>query len=170
MAVSVADIFIRYPDPADFCREVSRLGGNFSLTKQDMEAFGEAYFNRYPEKYVQRNLDEVRLGYKLTRCSLLEKALAGINDQIKDLFRKAFTTPEAVSSLLEEFIRSGDRKLLATSLERLQACLDELKTTVDELPKGMIKERFLGGLSTLLNINYLLRVYFSRISSQSLQE
>jgi len=34
---------------------------------------------------------------------------------------------------------------------------------VGELPKGMIKERFLGGLSTLFNINYLLKIFIGRL-------
>lgn len=169
MAPSLADLFRQNSDLDAFCQEVRKLGGNFNLTSSEMEALGQAYFELYPEKYVQRDLAEVRLGYQLARCCLLEKALAGLPDRVKDFFRQAFDQPESIARLMEDFRRSEEAGLLASSFDRLQASLDQLKTAIDELPKGMIKERFLGGISTLYNTRYLLNIFISQPGFKSLQ-
>jgi hypothetical protein len=170
MALSLADLFRQNSDLGAFCQEVRKLGGNFNLTSREMEALGQAYFELYPEKYVQRDLAEVRLGYQLARCCLLEKALAGLPDRIKDFFRQAFDQPESIARLIEDFRRSEEAGLLASSFDRLQTSLDQLKAAIDELPKGMIKERFLGGISTLYNTRYLLNIFISQPGFKSLQD
>lgn len=162
MTKNLVDLFRTAPDLEDFFAEVKNLGGNFSLTTADLMALGQAYFERYPEKFVQRNLDEVRLGYQLTRFCLLEKALNDFPEEVKEFFRQAFDKPEAASGLLEAFRLSTYGDKLQEYFVQLQASLSEIKTTVDELPKGMIKERFLGGLSTLHNVVYLLKILISR--------
>ncbi len=169
MDKSLAEIFRLMPDLRDFFLEVSRLEGGFRFNREDMEALGQAYFERYPEKFVQRNLEEVRLGYQLTRFCLLEKSLAGVKGELKPFFRQAFDHPESIAGLIAGLSESGRGPELAAGFNQLQAALNGLKIIVDELPKGMIKERFLGGLSTLLNVCYLLKVLFER-TGQSLQE
>ncbi|MBP6908878.1 MAG: hypothetical protein KBC18_00455 [Candidatus Saccharicenans sp.] len=169
MSLSLADLFRQNSDLEAFCQEVRKLDGSFNLTTSEMEALGQAYFELYPEKYVQRDLAEVRLGYQLARCCLLEKALAGLPDKIKNFFRQAFDQPESIARLMEDVHRPEEASLLASSFNRLQVSLDQLKSAIDELPKGMIKERFLGGISTLFNTRYLLNIFISRLSSKSLQ-
>ncbi|MDI6846398.1 MAG: hypothetical protein QME28_09715, partial [Candidatus Saccharicenans sp.] len=78
MKRSLAEIFCLYPGLNDFVREVMKLEGQFDLSRSEMEALGQAYFEKYPERYVRRNLEEVRLGYQLTRVCLLERAMAGL--------------------------------------------------------------------------------------------
>ena len=170
MSISLADLFRHNLDPEAFCREVRKLEGNFDLSSREMADLGQAYFELHPEKFVRRDLDEVRLGYQLTRCCLLEKALAGLPDEIKSVFRQAFDQPESIANLIEEYARSEERQLLVSSFNRLQGSLDVLKLSIDELPKGMIKERFLGGISTLYNTRYLLNLFISRLSVNSLQD
>ena len=170
MSISLADLFRQNSDLEAFCQEVRKLGGDFDLDSRQMEALGQAYFELHPEKFVKRDLDEVRLGYQLARCCLLEKALAGLPPAVKDFFRRACDQPESIAGLLDDYRRSGDLPLLVSSFNRLQASLDELKAAIDELPKGMIKERFLGGISTLYNTRYLLSIFISRLSSHGLQD
>ena len=170
MSISLVDLFRQNSDLEVFCQEVRKLGGDFDLDSRQMEALGQAYFELHPEKFVKRDLDEVRLGYQLARCCLLEKALAGLPAAVKDFFRRAFDQPELIASLLDDYRRSGDLPLLVSSFNRLQASLDELKAAIDELPKGMIKERFLGGISTLYNTRYLLSIFISRLNLNSLQD
>ncbi|MBC7363686.1 MAG: hypothetical protein H5U07_03970 [Candidatus Aminicenantes bacterium] len=162
MSKNLVDLFRTTLDLEDFFTEVKKLQGNFSLSTADLMALGQAYFERYPEKFVQRNLDEVRLGYQLTRFCLLEKALSSFPEEVKEFFRQAFDKPEAAPVLLEAFRVSAFGDRLQEYFVQLQASLSEIKTTVDELPKGMIKERFLGGLSTLHNVVYLLKILISR--------
>ncbi|MBP7794691.1 MAG: hypothetical protein KA087_03360 [Candidatus Saccharicenans sp.] len=169
MSISLADLYRQNSDLETFCQEVRKLGGNFELDARQMEALGQAYFEVHPEKFVQRNLDEVRLGYQLARCCLLEKALAGLPPAVKDFFRQAFDQPECIAGLLDDYRRSENLPLLVSSFNCLQASLDELKAAIDELPKGMIKERFLGGISTLYNTRYLLSIFISRLGSNGLQ-
>lgn len=170
MDKSLAEIFRLAPQLKDFFLEVSRLEGGFRFNREDMEALGQAYFERYPEKFVRRNLEEVRLGYQLTRFCLLEKSLAGIKRELKPFFRQAFDHPENICGLLAGLTESGLGPELAAGFNQLQSALDGLKAIVDDLPKGMIKERFLGGLSTLLNVCYLLKVLIERTGQQSLQD
>ncbi len=165
MPESLAEIFRRTSVLTDFFKIVLQLEGNFPLNPEDMEALGQAYFDRYPEKFVQRNLEEVRLGYELMSFCLLEKALLGLPAGVKEFYRKAFATPEDIPVLIQGFLKSTEPGQLRTSFERLQTALSELKNMVDELPKGMIKERFLGGLSTLFNINYLLKIFIGRLGT-----
>ncbi|MGB9764935.1 MAG: hypothetical protein ACPLZD_06235 [Candidatus Saccharicenans sp.] len=158
----LADIFRSTADLEDFFTEVRSLNGNFPLTVDDLLALGQAYFERYPERFVERNLEEVRLGYRLTRFCLMEKALANLPEEAKNFFRQAFEKPELVAGLLESFRCSTYGEKIQEYFGLLQGSLTEIKSTVDELPKGMVKERFLGGLTTLLNITYLLKVLISR--------
>ncbi|RFT17008.1 MAG: hypothetical protein OP8BY_0950 [Candidatus Saccharicenans subterraneus] len=170
MDKTLAEIFRLKPDLQDFFLEVRRLEGDFPFNREDMEALGQAYFERYPEKFVQRNLEEVRLGYQLTRFCLLEKSMAGIKGELKDFFRQAFAQPDKITGLMADLTGSGLGPELATGFGQLQAVLDGLKAIVDELPKGMVKERFLGGLSSLFNVCYLLKVLIARSGQESLQD
>lgn len=162
MSKTLVDIFRSTSDLESFLAGVQELGGDFPLTADELLALGQVYFERYPEKFVQRNLDEVRLGYQLTRVCLLEKALYGFPEEVKGFFRQAFERPEAASELLKTFRKSVDDEIIQRYFIKLQASLVEIKNTVDELPKGMIKERFLGGLSTLYNVVYLLKILINR--------
>ncbi|MCR4395601.1 MAG: hypothetical protein NUW07_02570 [Candidatus Saccharicenans sp.] len=162
MADSLAELFRLHSQPDDFFEAVRPLGGQFPLGAKEMVALGQAYFERYPEKFVQRDLEEVRLGYRLTRFCLLEKALGNFPEEVKEFFRRAFEQPEAAAGLLESFRGSSQGEKIQEYFGQLQSSLSEIKSIVDELPKGMIKERFLGGLSTLFNISYLLKILISR--------
>lgn len=162
MTKTLADIFRSTAEVEDFFIEVKNLNGKFPLTADDLFALGQAYFERYPERIVERNLEEVRLGYRLTRFCLMEKALADFPDEVKEFFRQAFENPETAAPLLESFRRSPCGEKIQEYIGLLQSSLAEIKSTVDELPKGMVKERFLGGLTTLFNISYLLKVLISR--------
>lgn len=170
MRPSLEELFLRQPDFSSFYEELLRLEGHFDLGREEMELLGQAYLEKYPEKYVQRNMEEVRLGYQLTRLCLLEKALENLSPEIKKFFRQAFADPASLPTEMEKFLKSGDRALLKSSYERLKISLEELKKTIAELPKGMIKERFLGGLTTLLNVCYLLEIHLSRLNPECLQD
>ncbi|MCX8160985.1 MAG: hypothetical protein N3G18_08655 [Candidatus Saccharicenans sp.] len=170
MDKSLAEIFRLEPDLQGFFLQVRRLEGQFRFDREEMEALGQAYFDKYPEKFVQRNLEEVRLGYQLTRFCLLEKSMAGMKRELKDFFRQAFDQPENIAGLVAGLSGSGQGPELAAGFGQLQASLDGLKAIVDELPKGMVKERFLGGLSSLLNVCYLLKLFIGRIGQESLQD
>ncbi|MGQ9800442.1 MAG: hypothetical protein ACUVRL_02070 [Candidatus Saccharicenans sp.] len=162
MEKSLAELFRLHPRLDSFFEAVRQLGGQFSLGVEEMLALGQAYFERYPEKFVKRDLEEVRLGYQLTRFCLLEKVMDNFPDEVKDFFRQAFEQPETISGSLEDFRKSDYGEELADYFNQLQASLLAIKNKVDELPKGMIKERFLGGLSTLFNVVYLLKILIPR--------
>ena len=162
MERSLAELFRLHPRLDSFFEAVRQLGGQFPLGAEEMVALGQAYFERYPEKFVKRDLEEVRLGYQLTRFCLLEKALDNFPEEVKGFFRRAFDQPQAISEILQEFRESDHGEKLADYFSQLQAALSAMKNTVDELPKGMVKERFLGGISTLFNVVYLLKILISR--------
>jgi hypothetical protein len=53
-------------------------------------------------------------------------------------------------------LAAAGREILLADHTALSAALAGLKATIDEIPKGMIKERFVGGISNLFNILYVI--------------
>ena len=47
---------------------------------------------------------------------------------------------------------------LSNMIATIQKRLEEYHFKVDSLPKGMIKERFVGGITNLFNIAYLIKM------------
>jgi len=159
---SPAEIFDRVPDAASFRREIRRLDGDFPFDSGAMIRLGEAYFRRFPDSPSARNLDEVRLGYALVRVCAVEKLVRGMSPDLRDAYRAAFEDPGRAAGVVAARRAVAGPEAPAGDIDALAAGLAVLKTTVDEIPRGMIKERFMGGLSTLFNILYVLRIAAGR--------
>ncbi len=157
--LSPAAIFARNSTAESFRAAVEALAGDFPFAAPDMIALGEAYFRAHPDRTHDRNPEEVRLGYALARVCIIEKTVRGIDPGRRAAYRAIFHDVSKASPLLEPLVAAaGGREALARDCEDLAAALDRIKATIDEIPKSMIKERFVGGISNLFNILYVLRM------------
>jgi hypothetical protein len=64
----------------------------------------------------------------------------------------------AIGSAVDGLYGSIGADGLAVDLALLSAALEIIKKNIDEIPKGMIKERFVGGVTALYNILYVFRL------------
>jgi hypothetical protein len=158
MSAALAEIFRREPDLGSFRRAVAALGGDFSFSSADMIELGTAYFERYPDRIHDRNMDEVRLGYAIVRTAVIEKAVLGLAPDRRPAFREMLDDVSRVGPAVEGLLDSAGPEALAADIEGLAASLAALRATIDEIPKGMVKERFVGGISNLVNILYVIRM------------
>jgi hypothetical protein len=154
MSVSPADIFLGAHDASSFRGSIRALEGRFDFDSGAMIALGTAYFHKFPDRGQNRNMEEVRLGYELVRICAVEKMILVLPEARKELYRSALSNVAAV----DELSTSIGVDVLAEDVARLGAALDDIKRTIDEIPKGMIKERFVGGVTALFNILYLFKL------------
>jgi hypothetical protein len=156
MSPSLADLFRREPDPEAFRRAVVALGGDFPFASADMIELGTAYFERYPDRAQRRNAEEVRLGYAVARVAIVEKALLAVAPSRRDAYRAMFHDVAQVGPSLAGLLAASGPDILLADHAALSAAFDALKAAIDEIPKGLIKERFVGGISNLFNIMYVI--------------
>jgi hypothetical protein len=150
-------LFRRSRDLESFDRAVRALGGDFSFDAEAMIDLGTAYFERYPDRAQGRDLEAVRIGYALARICLIEKAVDGLSAPGREFFRTVFRDPALATALVRARRSRSSREELRGDARRLTASLDALRAAIDEIPKGMIKERFAGGISHLCNVIYIVR-------------
>jgi hypothetical protein len=157
MTASPADIFLRQPELAAFRNSLQALEGDFPFVQEDLIALGEAYFRLFPDRQTDRDLNAVQLGYAIVRVCLIEKAVRGLGPQAKAIFRCALADPARAVSFAREagaiFPPDAPRRDLAA----VEAALDAAKAEIDALPKGLIKERFVGGLTGVLTNLFLIK-------------
>jgi len=158
MGENLTELIRREPDLASFRRAVAALGGDFPLSSADMIELGTAYFERFPDRVHDRNAEEVRFGYAIVRAAVIEKAILGLAPERRPAFREMLEDVSRVGPAVEGLLGSAGPEMLAADIERLSAALAALRATIDEIPKGMIKERFIGGISNLFNILYVIRM------------
>ncbi len=156
MSPSLADLFRSEPDPEAFRRAVVALGGDFPFASADMLELGAAYFERYPDRAQDRNTAEVRIGYAAARVAIVEKAVLAVDPARRDAYRTMLDDVANVGPSLEDLLASWGRSALQADHQALSASLAAQKAAIDEIPKSPIKERFVGGISNLFNIMYLI--------------
>lgn len=158
MSVSPVEIFQAVEDVAAFRSSLKALGGEFVFDSAAMIALGAAYFEKYPDRGHDRNMDEVRLGYELVRICAIEKMVREIPVERRELYRSALSNAATVGPAADGLIKSVGAETLAADHALLSAALENIKRTIDEIPKGMVKERFVGGVTALFNILYVFKL------------
>jgi len=154
---SVARLFREYPDFDEFKRKVRDLRGAFGFGQDDMVEIGEAYFERYPDCFSNRNCSDVTLGYKLVRLCVIEKMVEPLPEGSQETCREMLHDLGRIEAGVARIIQAGGAGNARESLAAMASCLREIQETIDTLPTGMIKERFVGGVSYIHNIMYLLK-------------
>lgn len=158
MEKSIAEIFKKTKNLDEFADAVIRLEGDFKFTGEDMDALMSAYFARYPERNSDRKSEEVLLGYKIARVCIIEKLVKGMDPETKQLFRIIFNDISEIEQTVDKLIGSAGFKTALAMHENFSKGLNSIKEVIDSLPFGMIKERYIGGISNIYNIMYLLKM------------
>lgn len=158
MGVSPVDIFLAAEDLNSFRRSVRALDGEFDFDSASMIALGTAYFRKYPDRGQDRNMDEVRLGYELVRICAVEKMVRELPAERKELYRATLSNAAAIGSAVDGLARMTGIDVMAADLARLTGALDDIKKSIDDIPKGMVRERFVGGITALFNILYFFNL------------
>lgn len=138
-----------------------KLEGGFPFTSADMIELGKAYFERFPDRDQDRNADEVRLGYAVVRAAIIEKAVLAVPPSRRKAYRTLFNDVRETAPAVEALIQSADPRTILDDHDALAAALGGLRASIEEIPKGMIKERYIGGISYFFNIMYVFKLNLS---------
>lgn len=141
----------------EFRDAITATGGDFPFEAADMESLGEIYFIRYPDSSVERNMENIRFGYRMVRICIMEKILQGLDGGMRDSCRDMLGDVARMETLFDGLWKKYGSERVERDFGVIVANLDRVKGTIDSLPRGMIKERFVGGISSFYNNLYLLK-------------
>ena len=158
MANGITEIFQKAADVDQFRRSVISLEGDFPFDSVSMIDLGNAYFDRYPDRFSNRNTQEVLLGYALVRICAVERMIRNIDRARKDAYRTLFADVSRAAEIVSGIVRGAGKETALQEYRLLAEELQLVKDTVDEIPRGMVKERYIGGISNLFNILYVLKM------------
>jgi hypothetical protein len=169
----LADLFILSPDLPSFQEAVRALDGDFPFDAAAMIDLGTVYFARHPETARDRDMEAVLLGYGLVRACVVERIVRSLSPESRDFFRSVFQDASVVGRRLESRLSvepstratpasgstdSKARDVFRDEFLQVESELSALRAAIDEIPKGSIKERFVGGISHLYNVLYVVRL------------
>lgn len=157
MPLSPADILTSSSGFEDFRESIIALKGDFPFEPEDMEQLGRVYFIRYSDTSVDRNMENIRMGYRIVRTCIAEKILDGIDNRHRDTVRCMLEDLSLMEEMLAKLIKENSIEDVEIMLSTIERNLDRIKRVIDELPRGMTKERFVGGISKFYNEMYLLK-------------
>ncbi len=157
MTSRLTDLFNNSKSLGSFEKSVIELDGDFDFNRDEMLLLGESYFRRFPDRKKNRNSDEVRLGYRIARVCINENLIRGLPAHEKASLRKGFKNPACLGDTVNELKGNRGRQECLDLLDLLNSRIEEIHATVRTLPKGMIRERFTGAVSTSSNFLYLIR-------------
>lgn len=154
MMPTLEEMFDRNPDPDAFRSAVEAFGGDFPFDTAAMISLGDAYFRRHPDSARDRNRESVLVGYSLVRVCATERLLRSLAPESRNFFRAVFRDPSQTGSLAVRFPAES----LASDLEAVEAEMAAIRLQIEGIPKGPVKERFVGGISQLCAVLYLVRM------------
>jgi len=156
MSIRPADILAAANNFNDFQNVIISLDGNFPFGTEEMMELGRVYFTRYPDSSVDRNMENIRMGYRIVRVCILEKILQGIDNRHRYMVREMLDNMLLMEDILRKLVNEMGMEAFEEYRRTVTRNLDELRSVIEELPRGMIKERFVGGISKFFNEMYLL--------------
>ncbi|MCU0848927.1 MAG: hypothetical protein MUD12_13660 [Spirochaetes bacterium] len=156
-----AMLFEKSDNLESFRNGIIGLGGVFPFERDDMIELGEKYFERYPECYSNRDCSTVQIGYQIVRICIIEKLVEGMPESAKSGYRKIFTDVSSIKETVERLVRANGADSVMRDYKSISEKADAIRTTIDTIPVGMVKERFVGGVSNIYNILYLLKTSLS---------
>ena len=159
---SVVELYAREHDIEIFRKKVIALEGDFPFDSGTMVEMGRIYFERHPDRFSGRDMDEVHEGYAVVRICAVEKMLACVDRSAKFPFREIFMDVGRAGDILADLVRNFGREKILEYHRRMTASLKEIKAVIDEIPKSMIKERFIGGISSIFNVMYIIKMILDK--------
>lgn len=170
MSSLIATLFKENHAIQDFKEAVIALDSSFSLELNDLLEIGQAYCDRYPESYSKRNPQHVQIGYFMARICMIEKAMNGIRPEIKNVYRAIFYDLNAIEEKIADLINVNGCTQVHDDYLKITARIKTIEAIIDELPRGMIKEKFIGGLSVIYNITYLFNHFLEKCMQEMNKE
>ena len=165
MALTPADILTSASGFEDFRESIIALKGEFPFEHEDMLQLGRVYFTRYSDSSVDRNMENVRMGYRIVRTCIVEKILEGINDRHRDLVRCMLDDLCVMDETLAKLVKDIGIEETESIKYTIERNLNRVWGLIDGLPRGMTKERFVGGISKFYNEMYLLNEAIKKLRS-----
>ncbi|TAL32205.1 MAG: hypothetical protein EPN93_16445 [Spirochaetes bacterium] len=157
MDTPIARLFREHQDFDRFRERVIALGGEFPFSAEDMIGIGEAYFERYPDCFSNRSCTDVTLGYKLVRLCVIEKLAVSAGPRFCCAVRDMIGSISLIRATIETIVREAGMKEAERLVTVMEESLGLMQGDIDALPIGMIKERFIGGVSYIHNALYLVK-------------
>jgi hypothetical protein len=154
---NISHILKKHSDVESFRAALCGRGGEFEFNTESMIEFGETYCSLYPDSLAHSDSDGVVAGYRLVRVCVVEVLLSIIPENLRELYRKMFADVNSVSIVMDELkslIGADEAMKIHESLDNL---IKDIKSHVDNMPNGVPKERFIGGISVFFNILYLMK-------------
>jgi len=166
MSIKPVELFLESGTVEEFREKLLALNGDFPLEAKDMLDLGNEYFSRYPDSFSDRNMGNVHAGYQVARACISEKLLAGITPTHRFAVRSIFDDIARIDETLDRLGAEIGAGNLARYYDIVAGNLEEVRKRIDELPRGMVKERFIGGITKFYNVLYLFKGGIDRIRSK----
>jgi hypothetical protein len=158
MSEKPADIFTQCEDLEEFYSRIIELNGQFDFLVEDMVSLGEEYFIKYPDTFARRNYDNIHTGYRLMRLCMLEKVMNDFDDRTKEIFREGFGNLKRIRELFPAYCSESGTEKVQQEVLTVEKGLLEMNTSIEKIPTGMVKERYVGGIAHFYNIIYLMKM------------
>jgi hypothetical protein len=162
MTSRLTDLFNESQDLSSFENSVIELNGDFNFDRNEMLSLGAAYLFKFPDRKKDRDSDEVRFGYRIARVCITEILIKGLPLIEQDYLRRGFRSPESLGENLIKLIERKGCKGCYGLLDLLNTRIGLIHATVNTLPKGLVRERFTGGISTSFNYLYLFKLLLEK--------
>ncbi len=158
MTESIANILTPGLAIEKFREIVASTDGSFPFDMDDMVELGEKYLELYPDCFSNRNCQHVQYGYQMVRACIVEKLVKGYEPALKDAFRAMFNQIPLIDEKVAFLVSSQGPENARRLCEQIVSRLYELKSVIDMIPTGMVKERFVGGITQIFNVSYLINM------------
>jgi hypothetical protein len=165
MALTPADILTSASGFEDFRESIIALKGEFPFEPEDMLQLGRVYFTRYSDSSVDRNLENIRMGYRIVRTCIAEKILEGVDDRYRAMVRCMLEDLCVMDETLAKLVKNIGIEETESIKYTIERNLDRVRGIIEGLPRGMTKERFVGGISKFYNEMYLMNDALCKLKS-----
>ncbi len=162
MGSLIAELFRAIKTIQEFREALIALDSQFPLEKEDLLEIGEVYCDRYPESYSKRNPQHVQIGYMMARICIVEKSLYGFQTETKTIYRDMFYNFNAIEEKISDLIKINGCEHVNSDYQKITNRIKDIEAVIDGLPRGMIKEKFIGGLSVIYNVIYLMHHFIEK--------
>lgn len=157
MSRSISQILIDTMEPEAFKKEICSLQGYFSFDLESMISLGETYCRLYPDSVDHADSAQVQIGYRVVRICIVEVIISEVNEALRKSCRELLSNIASINPITEEMISAHGHDEIYQTYVTLDKRVREIKTVIDTMPVGVIKERFVGGISVFYNILYLMK-------------
>lgn len=161
-----AEILSASQDYEDFRKSILALRGDFSFDAGDLLDLGRVYFLRYPDTSDNRNMYNISMGYRIARLCILEKIILGIDEGHRAMVHDMLDDMTIIDATLDRLYQEMGMEGIEGYRSTVSRNLNRMKAVIDELPRGMIKERFIGGISKFYNEMYLVNNAIEQMKSR----